>query len=83
MALARISGWPEEPDSPVHSFGGVGAGDGGWGRRPALALVSYRGAGEAVRPTGIGGSTRSGCARTRVGRAQPQQRRQRQAGERT
>ncbi len=28
MALACMSGWPDEPDSPLHSFGGVTAGAG-------------------------------------------------------
>jgi hypothetical protein len=54
MALAFMSGWPEEPDSPLHSFGGVAAGAGAW---------AVKTAGLAAPETGIGGIKRSGCAR--------------------
>src|SRR3954468_3052743 len=50
IALACMSGWPDEPDLPVHSFGGVGAGGGGAGR--------------ALRTFGLAGlATGIGCAR--------------------
>src|SRR5712672_774666 len=56
MALACMSGWPDEPDSPLHSLGGVGVAAGAG----ACAVTT---AGLIAPPTGFGGSSRSGCAR--------------------
>src|SRR4051794_20138082 len=56
MALACMSGWPDEPDSPLHSFGGVGVAAGA----DAWAVTA---AGLAPAPRGIGRINRSGCAR--------------------
>jgi hypothetical protein len=47
MALACMSGWPDEPDSPLHSFGGVGVGAG----VAAWAVSTF---GLAALATGIG-----------------------------
>ena len=62
IALACISGWPDEPDSPLHSFGGAGAAE----RRraePAPARHGRRRA-RAGRPASAA-ACRSGCAKPR------------------
>jgi hypothetical protein len=58
MALACISGWPDEPDSPLHSFGGAGTG----ATAATAGAWAVTATGEAFRPTGMGGCRRSGCA---------------------
>src|SRR5690242_8507847 len=55
IARACISGWPEEPDSPLHSFGGVAAGAG-----VAVCAVTTFG---LAADTGIGGIKRWAWAR--------------------
>src|SRR4051812_28341891 len=40
IAAASICGWPDEPDSPVHSFGGVGAGTAAGGASPCAKLAA-------------------------------------------
>ena len=69
-------GWPEEPDLPVHSFGGAGAGAaaGAAGRR-----LRRRGAGGVAGwPTGIGGSEPVGLRQAWTGRAEQQHAAERQ-----
>src|SRR5437868_2797129 len=59
IADDSMSGWPDEPDSPLHSFGGSAAGAGA-----GTAGVGVTAAGAAGLARGIGGTTRSGCADT-------------------
>src|SRR5689334_22175486 len=56
IAEACISGWPEEPDSPDHSFGGAGGGAVGALGGGIACVVTATGAG--LPPTGIGGTSR-------------------------